>query len=58
MASRGPRLVLAVGVAVGVVNLVAFPLARPEQVAFATDVYYHAARAALAGCESEKRRRG
>ncbi|MFB6088125.1 MAG: glycosyltransferase family 87 protein, partial [Haloarculaceae archaeon] len=47
--TRGPRLVLAVGVVAGLVNAVAFPLTQPEQVALASDVYYYAARAALSG---------
>lgn len=47
----GPRLVLAVGVLAGLSQAVLFPLRHPEQVALATDVYYHAARAALAGAD-------
>lgn len=46
---RGPRAVLAVGVLAGVVTAVGIPLVRPAQVGIATDVYHHAATAALAG---------
>lgn len=48
---RGPRVVLAVSVLAGVANTVLFPLRNPRQVALASDVYYHAARAALAGAD-------
>jgi len=48
---RGPRTVLAIGLLAGLVNAVLFPISHPEQVGFATDVYYAAARAALAGNE-------
>lgn len=51
MTSRGPRTVLATGLLAGIVNAVLFPISHPEQVGFATDVYYGAARAALAGNE-------
>jgi hypothetical protein len=51
MTSRGPRAVLATGLLAGIVNAVLFPISHPEQVGFATDVYYGAARAALAGTE-------
>jgi len=43
------RLVLAAGIAAGLVHAVTFPRLKPAQVAVATDVYHHAARAALAG---------
>ena len=48
---RGPRIVLAIGLLAGLVNAVLFPISHPDQVGFATDVYYAAARAALAGNE-------
>jgi hypothetical protein len=47
--SRVTRFVLAAGVVAGLVNAVTFPLAQPEQVALASDVYYHAALSALSG---------
>lgn len=43
------RLALVAGVFSGLVYLVTVPLLRPEQVGLATDVYYHAVEAALAG---------
>lgn len=46
---RSARIVLAVGVAAGLANLVSLPLLRPEQVGLATEVYTTAAEAALAG---------
>jgi hypothetical protein len=46
---RAPRLVLAVGVLVGLTTLVGFPRRHPEQIGIATDVYVHAARALLGG---------
>jgi hypothetical protein len=48
---RGPRLVLALSVLAGLANTVLFPLRNPQQVALASDVYYYAARAALAGAD-------
>jgi len=48
---RAPRLVLLAGVLAGVANTALFPLRNPEQVGLATDVYYHAARAAVAGAD-------
>lgn len=49
-ATRRPvRATLAVTIAAGLAYLVAVPLVRPEQLAVATDVYYHAGRAFLAG---------
>lgn len=46
---RPVRATLAATIAVGLVYLVAVPLVRPDQVAVATDVYYHAGRAVLSG---------
>ncbi|WP_336034817.1 glycosyltransferase family 87 protein [Halobacterium yunchengense] len=48
---RGPRFVLAAGALAGLANTALFPLRNPEQVALASDVYYHAARAALRGAD-------
>lgn len=42
---------LAIGLLAGLVNAILFPMSQPEQVGFATDVYYAAARAAIAGQE-------
>ncbi|MFC3478391.1 glycosyltransferase family 87 protein [Halobacterium litoreum] len=47
--NRRPRAVLAVAALAGVPSTVLFALRNPGQVGFATDVYYAAARAALAG---------
>lgn len=47
--NRGPRLVLAAGILAGLVHAILFPVLHPEQVAIATDTYYHAAQAMLAG---------
>lgn len=49
MTDRLPRAVLAAGIAAGLVHAATFPLRNPAQVAVATDVYHHAAAAALAG---------
>lgn len=46
---RPVRATLAFTIVVGAVYLVAVPLVRPDQVAVATDVYYHATTAVLAG---------
>lgn len=46
---RAVRVVLAVGVLAGVATLVGLPRADPAQLGLATDVYYRAGRAALAG---------
>jgi len=46
---RSARAVLALGVLLGLGNLVALPLARPDQLGLATRVYTVAAEAALAG---------
>jgi len=43
------RLSLAWGVVVGVATLATMPLLQPEQVGLASDAYYHATRAFLAG---------
>lgn len=48
-ASRWPRVVLAASVLAGLASAVVFPAAHPEQVALASDIYYAAARAVLAG---------
>jgi hypothetical protein len=47
--NRAPRVVLAVGILAGVVHAATFPTLNPAQVGIATDVYFHAARTALAG---------
>lgn len=46
---RGPRAVLAIGILVGISQALALPQVNPSQVAIATDVYHHAASAALSG---------
>jgi hypothetical protein len=46
---RWPRAVLAASVLAGLGSAVVFPAASPEQVALASDIYYAAARAVLAG---------
>lgn len=46
---RGPRVVLVVGILAGLGQLVLLPRTSPAQVALATDVYHHAAAAALSG---------
>ncbi|MFB6295225.1 MAG: glycosyltransferase family 87 protein [Halobacteriales archaeon] len=46
---RGPRLVLAAGILAGLFQAVFLPRVNPEQLAIATDVYHHAAAAALSG---------
>jgi hypothetical protein len=46
---RPIRATLAVTIVLGLVYLVAVPLVRPDQVAVATDVYYHAGQAVLSG---------
>lgn len=46
---RAVRAVLAAGILAGVATLVGLPRADPAQLGLATDVYYHAGRAALAG---------
>jgi len=46
---RGPRFVLAAGILAGLFQVVFLPRVSPEQVAIATDVYHHAAAAALSG---------
>jgi len=46
---RSTRLVLGAGVAVGIWSAALLAVTSPEQVSIASDVYYHAARAALAG---------
>jgi hypothetical protein len=43
------RVALAWGVLAGLATLLAMPLVQPEQVALASDAYYHATRAFLAG---------
>lgn len=48
-AISGPRVVLAVGILAGLANALLFPANQPDQVALASDVYYHAGRAALEG---------
>ena len=45
----GPRAVLVLGVLAGVGQAVTFARLQPDQVTLATDVYYHAAEAALDG---------
>jgi hypothetical protein len=45
----GPRIVLALGLLAGIGQAVTLPALQPEQVTLATDVYYHATEAALAG---------
>jgi hypothetical protein len=47
--ARWPRVVLAASVLAGVASAVVFPATNPEQVALASDRYYAAARAVLAG---------
>ncbi|MFT4964723.1 MAG: hypothetical protein ACI9PP_002007 [Halobacteriales archaeon] len=51
MNAPGPRVILTTGIFAGVLNAVLFPITNPEHVGFATDVYYAAGRAALAGNE-------
>lgn len=46
---RSTRLLLATGVAVGIWSGVLLAVTQPEQLSIASDVYYYAARAALAG---------
>ena len=46
---RPVRATLAITIVAGLVYLLAVPLLRPQQVGVATDVYYHAGRALLAG---------
>ncbi|WP_232700920.1 glycosyltransferase family 87 protein [Halobacterium wangiae] len=48
-ATHAPRLVLSAAVLSGLVTAVVFPAANPGQVALASDVYYAAGRAVLAG---------
>ncbi len=48
-ARRAARAILALGIALGLANLVILPLTRPEQLGLATRVYTIAAEAALAG---------
>lgn len=40
---------LGIGIVAGLIHLVVFPIANPEQVGIATDVYYHAAQTMLDG---------
>ncbi len=47
----GPRLVLALGLLAGVGQALTLTRLQPDQVTLATDVYYHAAEAALVGGE-------
>jgi hypothetical protein len=46
---RLPRVLLAVGVVLGLGTLVALPATRPQQLGLAASVYTHAAEAAVAG---------
>ncbi|MFB6227273.1 MAG: glycosyltransferase family 87 protein [Halobacteriales archaeon] len=48
---RGPRIVLALGLLAGVGQALTLSRLQPDQVTLATDVYYRAAEAALAGGE-------
>jgi hypothetical protein len=47
----GPRIVLALGLLAGIGQAITLVRLQPEQVSLATDVYYHATEATLAGGE-------